>query len=173
MINNYIYNYYNNIYYINIYTDGSVLGNPGPGSYAIIINFFLNIKILTSKFIYRYTTNNRMELYAIIEAIKYINNFLNLKKVIYIYIYTDSKYIINTIKILNIWVKKKFFKKKNIDLWKIFFFLKKKNIYFYWIKGHNNNFFNEKCNYLAKKIVKDKKKKKKLIDYNYENNINY
>lgn len=167
MINNnyYLFNYYNNIYYINIYTDGSSLGNPGPGGYAIIIKFFFLKKIIINKF--RYTTNNRMELKAIIMAIKYINFFLNLKYIIYINIYTDSKYVLNSIKRLKIWVKKKFFKIKNSDLWKIFLKLKKKKINFFWIKAHNKNLYNEKCNYLAKKKIKNKKI---LIDFNYENN---
>ncbi|WGH28174.1 MAG: ribonuclease HI [Candidatus Shikimatogenerans bostrichidophilus] len=156
----------NNLLYINIYTDGSSLGNPGIGGYSIIIiSYYYYKEFIYGKF--RYTTNNRMELKAIIKAIKIINNnnyYFNIN------FFTDSKYILDTInkKRLIKWYKNKFYNKKNYDLWKFFIInniYKKKNINFFWIKGHYKNFYNIKCNFLAKKAANNKKI---FIDYNYE-----
>ncbi|MDH3004304.1 MAG: reverse transcriptase-like protein [Candidatus Shikimatogenerans sp. JK-2022] len=140
-----------------MYTDGSSIGNPGPGGIGfIIINKYNNYKKEYS-YKFRYTTNNRMELYAIIYSIKIINKY----NYIYTNIYSDSKYIIDSI-------NKNYKKKKNNDLWIKFYKLKNDKIKFYWIKGHNNNYYNEKCNILAKKAINNYKT---LIDYNYEKNL--
>ncbi|WGH25814.1 MAG: ribonuclease HI [Candidatus Shikimatogenerans bostrichidophilus] len=160
---NIIYNIkkYNKLY-INIYTDGSSKGNPGPGGCGIIIisNFFYK----EFSYGFRYTTNNRMELYSIIYAIKNINNYL----IFNINLFSDSKYVIDNINNNRIkkWEKKKFKNIKNNDLW-IKFLKIKQNINFFWIKGHNKNFYNEKCNILAQKAIN---KNNILIDYYYENN---
>lgn len=93
---------------IHIYTDGSALGNPGPGGYAFIIEFF-NKTINESYDGFRYTTNNRMELLAVIIALETIKTlFQN------IIIFTDSKYIINAVEQqwLFTWEKNHFKKKK-------------------------------------------------------------
>ena len=138
---------------VDIYTDGSCLGNPGPGGWAFIIKYRNgNIKEFSGS--EKYTTNNKMELTAAIKAIKY------LKKKIIINIYTDSKYLKDGI---TIWIKKwklngwKTSNKKNVknsDLWKL---LEEKiqnhEIHWMWVKGHNENIFNEKADMLAKKAI--------------------
>ncbi|WP_185877991.1 ribonuclease H family protein [Blattabacterium cuenoti] len=149
---------------IHIYTDGSSKGNPGPGGYGVFIEiFFKNFyskKILSEGF--RYTTNNRMELLAIIEGLKKIKIKNN------IIIFTDSKYIIDSVQKNRIfhWEKNNFHKKKNIDLWKIFIKLFLINsISFQWIKSHNNNFCNDYCDRLSKTASKKINLK---IDHIYE-----
>lgn len=93
--------------YINIYTDGSSIGNPGPGGYAFIKEFFFKKNEFFEGF--RYTTNNRMELLAVIVALETIKTLhQNIK------IFTDSKYIIESVekKWLFKWEKNNFIKKK-------------------------------------------------------------
>ena len=138
---------------VDIYTDGACLGNPGPGGWAFIIKYRNgNIKEFSGS--EKYTTNNKMELTAAIKAIKYF------KKKIIINIYTDSKYLKDGI---TIWIKKwklngwKTSNKKNVknsDLWKL---LEEKiqdhEIHWMWVKGHNENIFNEKADMLAKKAI--------------------
>ncbi|BDT61613.1 MAG: ribonuclease H [Flavobacteriales endosymbiont of Rhyzopertha dominica] len=159
-MNNNIVNSKIYILYIDIYTDGSSKGNPGFGGAAIIIISYNYYKEKLLK--YRFTTNNRIELYAIIEAIKTIKiyNFFIVN------IYIDSKYILYNInKIKN---NKRII--KNEDLWnKIKLIIIKENkIIFFWIKGHNNNYYNEKCHLLSIKRVKNIKI---LIDKYYEKYI--
>ena len=138
---------------VDIYTDGACLGNPGPGGWAFIIKYRNgNIKEFSGS--EKYTTNNKMELTAAIKAIKYF------KKKITINIYTDSKYLKDGI---TIWIKKwklngwKTSNKKNVknsDLWKL---LEEKiqnhEIHWMWVKGHDENIFNEKADMLAKKAI--------------------
>ncbi|WGH25537.1 MAG: ribonuclease HI [Candidatus Shikimatogenerans bostrichidophilus] len=151
------YNFINNLnLYINIYTDGSSKGNPGPGGVGFIILYITYFKEYSYKF--RYTTNNRMELYSIIFSLKTINKLINYKNLLF-NIYSDSKYIINTIK-YNYKIK------KNYDLWNKLFKFNINKINFFWVKGHNNNYYNEKCNLLANNIINKKKYK---IDFFYEN----
>ena len=130
---------------INIYTDGSSRGNPGPGGYGIVMLYKDKRKELSQG--YRLTTNNRMELTAVIKALEAIKN-----NKIEITIYSDSKYVVESIEkgwIWN-WEKKNFKKKLNSDLWKIFIPLYKKfKIKFKWVKGHSGNVENERCDELA------------------------
>lgn len=154
--------------YINIYTDGSSIGNPGPGGYAFITEFFLlfNNKKINEFFEgFRYTTNNRMELLAVIVALENIKKlYQNIK------IFTDSKYIIESVekKWVFKWEKNNFKKKKNIDLWKRFLIVyRKHNIIFHWIKAHNKHIQNERCHYLAIQAAKNKYSK---IDIEFEKN---
>ncbi|WP_185873407.1 ribonuclease H family protein [Blattabacterium cuenoti] len=149
---------------INIYTDGSSKGNPGPGGYGVFIEtFFKNFyykKVISEG--YRYTTNNRMELLAVIEGLKRIKRKEN------IVVFTDSRYIIDSVKKKRIfeWEKNNFYKKKNVDLWKIFIKLFLINsISFQWIKSHNNHFCNDYCDRLSEKASK---KINLQIDYVYE-----
>ena len=112
---------------------------------------------------YRKTTNNRMELLAVIVALEKIK-----KDNQSVHIYTDSKYVSESVekKWINNWEKKGFKNKKNPDLWirflKIF---RKHKVRFFWIKGHNNNPTNERCDELA---YNASLKQKLLIDIEHE-----
>ena len=130
---------------INIYTDGSSKGNPGKGGYGIIIRA-LN-KTLELSQGYRLTTNNRMELLAVIIGLESINkNFQDIT------ITSDSKYVIDPVEkgwLFN-WEKKGFKNKKNPDLWKRFLIVyRKHNVNFKWIRGHSGHVQNEQCDQLA------------------------
>ena len=129
-----------------IYTDGSSRGNPGPGGYGIILMWGEKVKEMGAAF--RKTTNNRMELLAVIEAIKALKaNHLP------IHIYTDSKYIVDSVdkKWLDNWIKTDFKGgKKNKDLWTEYHALSKNfKIKFHWVKGHADNPYNNRCDELA------------------------
>ena len=130
---------------INIYTDGSSRGNPGPGGFGIVLQFGTQVKELSEG--YRYTTNNRMELLAVIFALE------NLKTNKYpVNIYSDSKYVIDSISknwVFN-WEKKNFKGKKNPDLWRRYLEIQAEfKLNFIWVKGHNGYPENEKCYQLA------------------------
>ena len=130
---------------ITIYTDGSSQGNPGPGGYGIILRSGPYQKEISEG--YKLTTNNRMELLAVIVALETLKK-TNSKVEIYI----DSKYVVDAVekKWLFEWEKKGFKKKKNPDLWERFLKIyRKHNVSFYWIKGHNNHPENERCDQLA------------------------
>ena len=130
---------------IEIYTDGSAKGNPGKGGYGIVLLYKGRRKEISEGF--RLTTNNRMELLAVIVAIEAIKKDLE-----NITIYSDSKYVINAVEkgwLFN-WEKTSFNKKKNPDLWIRFLkAYRKHKILFKWVKGHSNNIENERCDYLA------------------------
>ena len=128
-----------------IYTDGSSRGNPGPGGYGAILMSGGKTKELSQG--YRRTTNNRMELMAVIEALKKLKNPGTAALV-----FTDSKYVVDAVEkkwVLG-WEKKAFKDRKNADLWKEFLKeYRKHHIKFQWIKGHNNHIQNERCDMLA------------------------
>ncbi len=154
-----------------IYTDGSSIGNPGPGGLGIVMQYKDGDKIIKQKEIsegYRLTTNNRMELLAVIKALKMLNEKA---KNLPIEIYTDSQYVSNAINNgwLYSWVQKNFKKVKNPDLWiELHKLLKQfKNISFHWVRGHNNNTLNERCDTLAKQGAFSQQKQ---IDSEYEQN---
>ena len=128
-----------------IYTDGSAKGNPGRGGYGVVMLSGKHRKEISEGFLL--TTNNRMELLAVIvglESVKKINSE--------IVVYSDSKYVVNAVEkgwLFN-WHKKSFKGKKNPDLWVRFLSVyKKHSIRFLWVKGHNNNIENERCDRLA------------------------
>ncbi len=130
---------------INIYTDGSSLGNPGPGGYGIIMVSGPHRKELSAGF--RKTTNNRMELLSVIIALESLK-----KEGETVLITSDSKYVIDSVEKGWVfgWVKKNFSGKKNADLWKRFLLIYNKHqIKFRWVKGHNNHPENERCDELA------------------------
>ena len=112
---------------------------------------------------YKHTTNNRMELLAVIEALRKLRN-PNTS----VLVFTDSKYVVDSVQkgwVFN-WEKKGFKEKKNVDLW--IEFLKeyrKHQVQFRWIKGHNNHVQNERCDVLA---VAASKAKRLLIDEGFE-----
>jgi ribonuclease HI len=147
-----------------IYTDGSAKGNPGNGGYGIVMMSGNHRKELQKG--YRLTTNNRMELLAVIIALESIK-----KEGVSITIYSDSKYVIDSVdkKWVFGWEKKNFNKKKNPDLWIRFLKIyRKQKVSFIWVKGHNNNKENERCDTLA---VQAADGKNLLIDQWYENNV--
>ncbi len=129
-----------------IYTDGSSRGNPGPGGYGILMLFGKHKKELSQG--YRLTTNNRMELLAVIKALETVT-----KSDYDIEIFTDSQYVVNSVTKgwLETWMKTNFKGgKKNSDLWRQYHAIAKSfNIKFNWVKGHANNPFNNRCDVLA------------------------
>jgi ribonuclease HI len=146
---------------IEIYTDGASSGNPGPGGYGVILRSGKHYKELSAG--YRKTTNNRMELLAVIkglEAIKTPNQDVT--------IYSDSKYVIDSIekRWVHGWVVKGFAGKKNKDLWIRYLNISKLHkIKFVWVRGHNGHPENERCDELA---VAAAKQKDLLIDSVFE-----
>ncbi len=131
---------------IEIYTDGAAKGNPGPGGYgAILISEQNHYKELSSGF--RRTTNNRMELLAVIAALEALKQPSE-----NVTVYSDSKYVVDAIekKWLQNWVKRGFAKTKNPDLWKRYLEASGPHkVKFVWIKGHNGHKYNERCDFLA------------------------
>ena len=147
---------------ITIYTDGSSKGNPGPGGYGAILDFKGNRKELSAG--YRKTTNNRMELLAVIIGLEAIK-----KEGWDIKVVSDSKYVVDAIRQgwLESWIRKDFKGKKNADLWKRFIpSYRKHNVTFQWIKGHAGHPENERCDELA---VNAAEGFDLLIDEGYEN----
>jgi len=145
-----------------IYTDGAARGNPGPGGYGIVMKSGQHRKELSEGF--RKTTNNRMELLAVIVALETLKFEKSTAE-----IYTDSKYVADAVEkgwVFD-WEKKQFKKKKNPDLWIRFLKVYRKHrVKFIWIKGHANIPENERCDQLA---VEASKKSNILIDEAYEN----
>lgn len=146
---------------IEIYTDGASSGNPGPGGYGVILRSGQHYKELSAG--YRKTTNNRMELLAVIKALEALKN-LNQT----VTIHSDSKYVIDAIekRWVHGWVAKGFKDKKNKDLWLRYLELSKLHrINFVWVRGHNGHPENERCDQLA---VAASKQKDLLIDTVFE-----
>lgn len=128
-----------------IYTDGASRGNPGPGGYGAVLMSGSHRKELAEGF--RRTTNNRMELLAVIKALEALK-----KEGSRVTVYTDSKYVADAIEkgwVFN-WEKKNFKKKKNPDLWKrLLEVYRKHQVQFYWVRGHADVIENERCDQLA------------------------
>ena len=145
---------------ITIYTDGAASGNPGPGGYGIVL--ISGRHRLEKSEGFRLTTNNRMELMAVIEGLESLK--IPGSKVV---IYTDSKYVADSVEKGWVfqWESKAFKKKKNPDLWIRFLKIyRNHNVRFVWIKGHANNTENEICDRLA---VEAYSKKALLYDPGY------
>jgi len=146
---------------IEIFTDGASSGNPGPGGYGVILRSGQHYKELSAG--YRKTTNNRMELLAVIKGLEALKN-LNQN----VTIYSDSKYVIDSIekRWVHGWVQKGFKDKKNKDLWLRFLELSKlHHINYVWVRGHAGHPENERCDQLA---VAAYKQKDLLIDSVFE-----
>ena len=150
---------------VNIYTDGAARGNPGPGGYGVVLIAGKHYKELSAG--YRKTTNNRMELLAVIsalEAMKVVG--------IHITIHTDSKYVCDAVTkgwLFN-WQRTNFKDKKNADLWTHFLRLYPKNkITFTWVKGHAGHKENERCDVLATTAADDKTSL--LVDEGFESGL--
>lgn len=130
---------------IRIYTDGAAQGNPGPGGYGVILKYNDHVKELSQGF--RHTTNNRMELLAVITGLEAIK-----KEGIPVTIYCDSQYVVKAVEegwLWN-WEKKNFVQKKNADLWRRYIPLHRKfKPRFKWVRGHAGHVENERCDYLA------------------------
>ena len=130
---------------ITIYTDGSALGNPGPGGYGVVLLSGPFRKELSEG--YRLTTNNRMELMAVcvaLEALKIEGSEVT--------IYSDSKYVVDAVSKGWVfgWEKKFFSGKKNPDLWICFLRIYRKHrVRFVWVKGHAETVENNRCDQLA------------------------
>ena len=130
---------------IYLYTDGSSSGNPGPGGYGVVLKCAGMVKEMSGGF--AVTTNNRMELLAVIiglEAIRWQNAEVQ--------VYSDSSYVVNAVNKgwLEGWEKKGFAKVKNPDLWRRFLPLYRRHrVAFHWIRGHNGHPENERCDALA------------------------
>tara|TARA_R100001369_G_scaffold29172_4_gene52548 strand:- start:26580 stop:27044 length:465 start_codon:yes stop_codon:yes gene_type:complete len=144
---------------VHVYTDGAARGNPGPGGYGIVMEWVGKAYRKEFSKGFKHTTNNRMELLAVIEALKKLK-----KPGVSVLVFTDSKYVVDSVKKGWIfgWEKKKFKDRKNADLWKNFLEeYRKHKVDFKWIKGHNNHVQNERCDVLA---VAASKAKRLLID---------
>ena len=128
-----------------VYTDGAAKGNPGPGGYGAVLMYGQHRKELSAGF--RKTTNNRMELLAVIVALEALK-----KPGLDVLIYTDSKYVEQSVSKGWVfgWEKKGFKGKKNPDLWRRFLVIYRKHkVKFQWVKGHAGNPMNERCDQLA------------------------
>ncbi|MBP4140961.1 ribonuclease HI [Flavobacterium sp. I-SCBP12n] len=151
-------------YDVHIYTDGAAKGNPGNGGYGVVMEWVG--KPYKKEFYegFRLTTNNRMELLAVIVGLEKLKNPNTRVLVI-----SDSKYVVDSVvkKWVLGWEKKKFADRKNSDLWKRFLIIYRKHIVdFKWIKGHNNHPQNERCDELA---VMASMQAKLSVDSFYEN----
>ncbi|HEY4651623.1 MAG TPA: ribonuclease HI [Pontibacter sp.] len=130
---------------IEIFTDGASRGNPGPGGYGVILRWGPHVKELSAGF--RKTTNNRMELLAVIVGLEAIT-----KPGIPITIYSDSKYVVDAVEKRWVfgWQKKGFAGKANGDLGARFLRIyAKHNVRFVWVRGHAGHPENERCDELA------------------------
>jgi ribonuclease HI len=150
---------------VNIFTDGAARGNPGPGGYGVVLIAGKHYKELAEGF--RKTTNNRMELLAVIKALEAMK-----VEGTQITIHTDSKYVCDAVTkgwVFN-WQRINFKDKKNADLWTQFLRLYPKNkITFKWVKGHAGHKENERCDVLATTAADNKATL--LIDEGFESGM--
>ncbi len=148
---------------VHIYTDGACSGNPGKGGYGIVMEWVGKPYQKEFSQGFKKTTNNRMELLAVIVALEQLK--INGVEVT---IFSDSKYVVDSVMkrwVFN-WVKKGFKDKKNPDLWKRFLKVYSKHkVKLQWIKGHNDHPQNERCDRLA---VAASQKSDLLIDEGFE-----
>lgn len=144
-----------------VYTDGAARGNPGPGGYGVVLQWGDAYKELSQGF--RLTTNNRMELMAVVVALQQLK-----RDGVDVVVYSDSSYVVNAVEKgwLKGWLKTGFKGKKNSDLWMQFANLAKKhNVRLVWVKGHADNLMNNRCDVLATQAADSRNW---LIDEGYE-----
>lgn len=148
---------------VHIFTDGACSGNPGKGGYGIVMEWVGKPYQKEFSAGYNLTTNNRMELLAVIVALEKIKI-----EEADVTVFSDSKYVVDAVekKWVFGWEKKYFTGKKNSDLWIRFLKIYRKvNPKFVWVKGHNNHPQNERCDVLA---VAATQQKKLLTDVQFE-----
>lgn len=146
---------------VTIFTDGAAKGNPGRGGFGTLLVAGQNKKSISQG--YRLTTNNRMELLAVIVGIRALK-----KPNMNVLVVSDSKYVVDTVTKgwLDNWRKKQYAGKKNADLWEAYFQVAQHhNVVFKWIKGHSGHPENEICDQLA---VAAAESKDLQIDKEYE-----
>ncbi len=147
-----------------IYTDGSARGNPGPGGYGAILMWGGARKEISAG--YRRTTNNRMELMAVIAALKTLT-----REGLNVNIFSDSSYVVNAVEKgwLRNWIRIGFKDKKNPDLWQEYAALASKHhVKFTWVKGHADNPFNNRCDELATAAAD---RGPHLVDHGFESQL--
>lgn len=138
---------------VEIYTDGACSGNPGKGGYGAVMIYKGARRELSAGF--ELTTNNRMEVLAVIEALS------ALKEPCEVTLYSDSKYVVDAVNKgwmekweKNSWMRTKNEKASNADLWiRLSALLKKHSVKFVWVKGHADNIENERCDELARNAI--------------------
>ena len=136
-----------------IYTDGACSGNPGAGGYGAVLLYGDKRKELSQG--YRMTTNNRMEVLAVIKALEILKGQCSVT------LYSDSKYVVDAIEKgwvkkwkVNGWKRNQKEMASNIDLWeRLLELLEKHHVVFHWVKGHADNIENERCDFLARKAI--------------------
>ena len=130
---------------VTIYTDGSSLGNPGPGGFGVVLLAGPHRREISAG--YRLTTNTRMELLAVITGLEALK-----RDGLDVTVYSDSRYVVDAVQKGWIygWIRKGFVGKKNEDLWRRFMrVFDRHRVRFVWVKGHNDNAGNERCDRLA------------------------
>ena len=138
---------------VTIYTDGACSGNPGAGGYGVVLMYGAAKKELSEG--YEKTTNNRMELLAVIKGLE------ALKEPCMVNLYSDSKYVVDAIEKgwvvkwkQNSWMRNKKERASNVDLWEqLLVMLAKHQVKFIWVKGHADNPWNERCDELARMAI--------------------
>ena len=149
---------------VNLYTDGAASGNPGPGGYGLILEWEGTPYKKTYAQGFIHTTNNRMELKAVIKGLQLLK-----QSPLDVVVYTDSKYVSEAVekKWVFGWEKKNFKNKKNADLWKEFLEqYRKHRVRMEWIKGHNQHPQNESCDKMA--VEASKKTESQIEDVGYQ-----
>ncbi len=155
-----------------IYTDGACLGNPGPGGYGVVLRYGKHFKELSKGF--RYTTNNRMEILAAVEALRALKS----DKRLHVVIHSDSQLLVKSINEgwaekwrKNDWKRNRKDKALNADLWAMLLQeLEKHDVGFVWVKGHADIPDNERCDRLSKDAAESGHL---LIDEFYESENSY
>jgi ribonuclease HI len=148
-----------------VYTDGAARGNPGKGGYGVVLISGTARMELSAG--YEHTTNNRMELMAVLVGLRSLKGSGH-----QVWVYSDSRYVVDSVNKnwLKGWAKKGFKKVKNPDLWKeLLPLLRLWSPCFVWVKGHADNPHNNRCDVLATQAADTAAT---LVDYGYINKSN-